>query len=308
MKKLYYFSRSKLQFVEVKNFKKKILVYFLLATLVLTATVYGTLNFISEVTNSGKSLSSLKQENEYLGIKLKETTSLYKNLDVELDSLKELNNTLRISANLPPVSNEEREVGVGGGYFDNELDFINNPAAEELKDALAYVDEISRKVEFEKEEYVQISAKLKENQKLFACMPAIKPCTGYIGNGFGMRMHPILKIRRMHEGIDIVTNIGTPVHSTGDGKVEFVGRKGGYGLCVEINHGFGYKTVYGHLSKTEVKEGQKVKRGFEIAKTGTSGLSTGPHLHYEVEHDGVKLNPEGFFFDNLNYFAVETQK
>jgi len=127
MKKLYYFSRSKLQFVEVKNFKKKIVAYFLLATLVLTATVYGTLNFISEVTNSGKSLSSLQQENKYLQNKLEETASLYKNLDVELDSLKDLNNTLRVAANLPPVSNEEREVGVGGGYFDNELDFINNP-------------------------------------------------------------------------------------------------------------------------------------------------------------------------------------
>jgi len=123
-----------------------------------------------------------------------------------------------------------------------------------------------------------------------------------------MRMHPILKIRRMHEGLDIVTNLGTPVHSTGDGRVEFVGRKGGYGLCVEINHGFGYRTIYGHLSKAEVKKGQKVKRGTEIAKSGTSGLSTGPHLHYEVEHNGVKQNPEGFFFDDLNYFAVETQK
>ncbi len=307
MKKLFYFSSSRLQYVEVKNFKKKIFLYFTAAILILSATVYGTLNFISEVTGSGKSLSTLRQENNYLQNKLQETVSLYKGLDSELDSMKTLNNTLRIAANLPPISKEEREVGVGGGYFDNDLDFMNNDIASTLTSALSYVDEVKRKVEFEKSEYQKISIKLKENQKLFACIPAIKPCTGEIGDEFGMRMHPILRIVRMHEGVDIIADIGTPVHSAGNGRVDFVGRKGGYGLCVEIDHGFGYKTIYGHLSKTEVKEGQKVKRGFEIAKTGTSGLSTGPHLHYEVEHNGVKLDPENFFFEDLNFFAVASK-
>jgi murein DD-endopeptidase MepM/ murein hydrolase activator NlpD len=215
-----------------------------------------------------------------------------------------VNNTLRIAANLPPVSDEEKMVGVGGGYFDNDIDFINGQVAEDLKQAMTYVDEVSRKVEFEKAQYREISNKIKENEQLFKSLPAIKPCSGIIGAGFGMRMHPILNIRRMHEGIDIVTNIGTPVHAAGDGRIEFAGRKGGYGLCVEVNHGFGYKTIYGHLSKIEVKRGQKVKRGFEIAKSGTSGLSTGPHLHYEVEHNGVKLNPVDFFFDDINFFAI----
>ncbi len=304
MKKLYYFSSSKLQFVEVKNFKKKVILYFCAAILILSATVYGTLNFISEITGSGKSLSSLKEENSFLQNKLVETSHLYKKLDSELDSLVNENNTLRIAANLSPVSEEEEQVGVGGGYFDNDVDFMKGNVAEELKEALSYVDEVSRKVAFEKAQFSEISTKIKQNEKLFECLPAIKPCTGVIGNEFGMRMHPILNIRRMHEGVDIVTNIGTPVHASGDGRVDFVGRKGGYGLCVEINHGFGYKTIYGHLSKTEVKEGQKVDRGFEIARSGTSGLSTGPHLHYEVEHNGVKLNPEDFFFDDINFFAV----
>ncbi len=308
MKKLYYFSSSKLQFLEVKNFKKKLVLYFFAAVLTLTATVYGTLKFISEVTGSGKSLSTLEEENNYLKNKITETASLYKKLDTELDSLVNENNTLRIAADLPPVSEEERQVGVGGGYFDNDLDFINSDLAADLKSALSYMDEVSRKVDFEKDQYVEISKKLKQNEKLFECLPAIKPCTGEIGNEFGMRMHPILKIRRMHEGVDIVTNIGTPVHASGDGKIDFAGRKGGYGLCVEIDHGFGYKTVYGHLSHIEVKQGQKVKRGIEIAKSGTSGLSTGPHLHYEVEHNGVKLNPEDFFFDDVNFFAVASKE
>lgn len=307
MKKLYYFSSSKLQFVEVKNFRKKLILYFFTAVIILTTTVYGTLNIISEVTGSGKSLSTLKSENKLLKNKLEETAGLYKKLDSELDSLINVNNTLRVAANLPPVSDEEKMVGVGGGYFDNDIDFMNNGIAEDLKEALTYVDEVHRKVEFEKAQYREISDKIKQNEKLFESLPAIKPCIGEIGAGFGMRMHPILNIRRMHEGIDIVTNIGTPVHASGDGRIEFAGRKGGYGLCVEINHGFGYKTIYGHLSKIEVKQGQKVKRGFEIAKSGTSGLSTGPHLHYEVEHNGVKLNPEDFFFDDINFFAVASR-
>ena len=304
MKKLYYFSSSKLQFVEVKNFRRKLILYFFAAVLILSTTVYGTLNIISEVTGSAKSLSTLKKENKFLQNKLEETANLYKNLDSELDSLMNVNNTLRVAANLPPVSDEEKMVGVGGGYFDNDIDFINGEVAEDLKQALTYVDEVNRKVEFEKAQYREISNKITENERLFKSLPAIKPCSGIIGAGFGMRMHPILNIRRMHEGIDIVTNIGTPVHAAGDGRIEFAGRKGGYGLCVEVNHGFGYKTIYGHLSKIEVKRGQKVKRGFEIAKSGTSGLSTGPHLHYEVEHNGVKLNPVDFFFDDINFFAI----
>ncbi len=307
MKKLYYFSSSKLQFVEVKNFKKKLIIYFCAAIFILTATVYGSLNFISEITGSGKSLSTLKEENKFLQNKLVETSNLYKKLDFELDSLINENNTLRIAANLPPVSKEEEQVGVGGGYFDNDIDFLKGNVAYDLKEALSYVDEVGRKVAFEKAQFEEISTKIKQNEKLFESLPAIKPCSGIIGNEFGMRMHPILNIRRMHEGVDIVTDIGTPVHASGDGKVDFVGRKGGYGLCVEINHGFGYKTIYGHLSKAEVKEGQKIDRGFEIAKSGTSGLSTGPHLHYEVEHNGIKLNPEDFFFDDINFFAVASK-
>jgi murein DD-endopeptidase MepM/ murein hydrolase activator NlpD len=117
-----------------------------------------------------------------------------------------------------------------------------------------------------------------------------------------MRLHPILKVRRMHEGIDIVTDTGTPVHASGNGTVAFVGRNKGYGLEVEIDHGFGYRTIYAHLSSSKVKLGQKVNRGDIIAKTGNTGLSSGPHLHYEVHHNGVKQDPLDYFFDDLSIF------
>jgi murein DD-endopeptidase MepM/ murein hydrolase activator NlpD len=118
-------------------------------------------------------------------------------------------------------------------------------------------------------------------------------------------MHPILKRYKRHEGLDINTDRGTPVFAPGKGKVTFVGRRGGYGLAVEIDHGFGYNTFYAHLSKSLVKKGQHVTRGDLIAKTGNSGLSSGPHLHYEVRHNGIKLNPVDFFFDDVNFFALK---
>ena len=117
-------------------------------------------------------------------------------------------------------------------------------------------------------------------------------------------MHPILKVRKMHAGIDFVSDIGTLVYATGKGKVVYVGRRGSYGLEVVIDHGFGYRTTFAHLYKSLVRRGQKVERGDVIAKTGNSGLSTGPHLHYEVSHKGIKLNPSRFIFDDLDFIEL----
>jgi murein DD-endopeptidase MepM/ murein hydrolase activator NlpD len=243
-------------------------------------------------------------ENSVLSEKLDGIVNSYSKINNELDSLVKVNNDLRVAANLPLISDEEKRVGVGGGYFDNNIDFSKNLNIR-LKTALMYVDDISRKIEFEKTNYAEISSKMIENKQLFESIPAVKPCEGTLSeHGFGMRVHPVLNILRMHEGIDIITEVGTSVYATGKGTIDFVGIKGGYGLCLEINHGFGYTTLYGHLSSVNAQIGQKVLRGTVIARTGNSGLSSGPHLHYEVTHDGVKLDPVGFFFDDLNIFAL----
>jgi murein DD-endopeptidase MepM/ murein hydrolase activator NlpD len=253
---------------------------------------------------SGNSYSSLKSENYLLKKQVENMVSKYKDLDNKISELEKSSATLRTAVDLPPISKDELQMGVGGGYFDNSIDFMGHDAESELNKAVSLVDEMSRKINFEKDQYLKISDQLKENEKLSRAIPAIRPCTGIISDGFGMRMHPILHIRRMHEGVDFVTDIGTPVHATGDGIISFTGLKNGYGLEVEIDHGFGFRTVYAHLSKILVKRGEKVQRGEVIAKTGTSGLSTGPHLHYEVEHDGVKVNPADYFFDDLGFFEL----
>jgi murein DD-endopeptidase MepM/ murein hydrolase activator NlpD len=137
-------------------------------------------------------------------------------------------------------------------------------------------------------------------------IPAIIPTEGqYSTESFGMRLHPILHVNKMHLGIDIINDVGTNVKVSGNGRIIFVGIKGGYGLTVEVDHGFGYHTIYAHLSSSLVKEGTSVKRGQVIAKSGSSGLSSGPHLHYEVLHNGQNLNPSDFFFDEYNYFEYK---
>jgi murein DD-endopeptidase MepM/ murein hydrolase activator NlpD len=211
-----------------------------------------------------------------------------------------------MAANLEPISDDEKLLGVGGGSFDNSIDFLIT--SDYLERSVKFIDNITTKFEFEKLQYEEIANKIKTNESLFESIPAIVPTKcDYIGSRFGIRTHPILKIRKMHTGIDFVVNTGAPVYAPGKGKVVFIGRNGGYGLEVRIDHGFGYRTRYAHLSKVLVKRGQKISRGDLIAKTGNSGLTTGPHLHYEISHNGRKLNPSKFFFDDLGFVEL-TQK
>lgn len=305
MKKLYIFSGSKLQFVEIKNFKFKFLMTFLIASGALTAIVFFLYQLL--VLNPINNFDTLRSENSLLRHKLQEFTQNYSLLNNDLDSLIKVNNELRIAANLPVMSEEEQLLGTGGGLFDQPFEFISNGDIDVNK-ALEFVEVVNKKVEFEKNQFIEIAGKLKSNEKLFQSIPALKPAEGPLtDHGFGMRRHPILNIVRMHEGLDIITDIGTKVIAPGKGKILSVGYNGGYGLSIEIDHGFGYRTVYAHLSSTNVKVGQIVTRGEIIARTGNSGLSSGPHLHYEIHHNGIKLDPQNFFFDDLNFFEFKNQ-
>lgn len=303
MKKFYYYSKKRLEFREIKNYKLKFFLItlgiFAFSSIVISISIMAYNQFF----NTDKNLAELKRENSFLKNKVNEFAEKFSALNSELENLTTSNNDLRLAVNLPTLSDEERKVGIGGGDFKNILDFISTKNKEELVNAISFIDEIDRKFSFEKNNYSEISSALAENRKLFKALPAIKPCVGTLAvHGFGMRYHPILNVRRMHEGVDIICDIGSQIYATGDGVASFVGVKGGLGLTVEIDHGFGYKTIYGHLSRTMVQEGKFVSRGSVIAKSGNSGLSSGPHLHYEVLHNGLNKNPLEFFFDDLYLF------
>ena len=306
MKKFYYFSEKSLKFLEIKHFKAKLVTYFVGSVIISTSIILGIVYLVSSLSSNEEKILSLKNENRVLKEKLTTISSNYTNLENELKNLTNLSNDLRLAANLEPISSQERLLGIGGS---KSIDNLFSGVKPDVEKALQIVDNVTRKFEFEKSEFNEISSKLKKNQELYACLPAILPAEGeYSSESFGMRLHPILKIWKMHNGIDIIANVGTPVKATGKGKVVFVGNKPGYGLAIEIDHGFGYRTVYGHLSRSKVKEGQLVKRGDIIGKTGNTGLSTGPHLHYEVLHNGENINPAEFFFDEYSFFESTSSK
>jgi len=143
----------------------------------------------------------------------------------------------------------------------------------------------------------QIEEVFTKQKFLLAATPSIWPTRGWVNSGFGLRISPFTGRWEMHEGIDIANNIGTPVVSPADGVVKFVGWYGGYGVSLIIVHGYGYSTLYGHLSQARVRPGQRVKRHQVIAHMGNTGRSTGPHLHYEVRVNDKPVNPRRYMLD-----------
>lgn len=167
------------------------------------------------------------------------------------------------------------------------------------------LNKLKKKAYIQSKSYEDILALSKQKNALLAGMPAIQPMSNpnltKLVSGFGYRMHPIYKVRLFHTGVDFSAARGTAVYATGDGVIITTARNlGGYGNEIEVDHGFGYVTKYAHLESFQVKVGQKVKRGELIGYSGSSGAATAPHLHYEVIHDGVKVNPVHYFFKDLN--------
>lgn len=302
MKKFFYYSNKTLKFVEIKNFKAKTITFVIVSSIILSSLIFGSYYLLFTLFNS-KDKAQLEQENILLKEQIKNLSAKYASIKDELEYLSEMSSNLRKFTNLTPLTSENIP-GTGGNIFGDEISMLLSKD-KDISNSLKTIETLTSKFEFEKKEYERIAEKLKENSAFYESLPAIIPTTGgYSIEGFGMRMHPILKVMKMHEGLDILTNLGSPVFAPGNGKVTFVGHRGGYGLTVEVDHGFGYKTVYAHLSKSLVKEGNYVKRGDRIALTGNSGLSTGPHLHYEVHYNGVPQDPINYFFEDFNYFEA----
>ncbi len=302
MKKFYYFSKSNLKFEEIRGFYKKFIFLVLFFAVLVSFFVFGTFMVFNEFINPDSEVKSLKRNNALLKNKFEDLFDKYKQLDENVGKLSQKSLDLRLKANL---EKNEEEYGIGGSLFEPLENLNSSEINSFVNDLTKYVDRVSLKIKLEKNNYKEIENKFIENDKLYDVIPAIRPSEGKIDESFGMRKHPILKIYRMHYGIDIITDVGTKVYSPGAGVVTFIGWRGGYGLTLEIEHGFGYRTLYGHLEKTIAKVGQQLKRGDIIALSGNSGrLSSGPHVHYEVTHNGVPIDPMNFIFDDVKLFEI----
>lgn len=204
-----------------------------------------------------------------------------------------------------PIDKAVREAGIGGS--DRYEDIRNKDLSHEemIIGIHEKVDKLRRRLYIESKSMDEVVKLAEKKEKLLAAIPAIQPVSNKqlhaLASGFGMRTHPIYKVRKMHTGIDFAASIGTPIYATADGKVITVEVKfSGYGKVVEIDHGFGYKTRYAHMHGFAVKQGQFVKRGDLIGYVGDTGLSTAPHLHYEVFINGEYVNPVHYFYNDLS--------
>jgi murein DD-endopeptidase MepM/ murein hydrolase activator NlpD len=251
----------------------------------------------------------LTTENKLLKGEIKTLSVRLSDMSSTMDKLSERDSQLRLAVNLPHVDEDTRAIGTGGTRQVTNIGLVSKDASDLMSFADNLLDKLDREIIFEQQSYQDIYRKSKYNKELFAHIPAIKPMPGHFSyHDFGMRLHPILGIVRMHEGVDISNDVGTQVCTTGDGVVESAGNTGGaYGVAVEVNHGFGYKTWYAHLLRPAVRVGQKVHRGDVIAYSGNTGLSTAPHLHYEVRLNGAKKNPVSYFIDDVDYKQIREQ-
>ena len=196
-----------------------------------------------------------------------------------------------------PVS--VRKAGFGG--INRYKDMANLPSSDLIIETSKKLDVVTRQLYVQSKSFDEIIGLVNKNNEMLSHLPAIMPINNKdltrTASGWGWRIHPIYKIKKFHEGMDFSAPIGTEVYATGDGTVSTVETSySGYGKHVKIDHGFGYVTIYAHMSKFNVKVGQKVKRGDIIGFVGTTGISTGPHLHYEVVKKGQKVNPQLYYF------------
>lgn len=202
----------------------------------------------------------------------------------------------------PPIPDDIRNAGFGGVNRYKSLEGFDNSTM--ITELTKKMDQLSNKIVVQSKSLDEIIEMAAKKEDMLASIPAIQPVKKEemtrIASGFGMRMHPILKIRKMHEGLDFTAKKGTPIYATGNGTVTRAERSSTFGNVVYIEHGYGYKTVYAHMSKIATHKGAKVKRGNLIGYVGSTGRSVAPHLHYEVHKDGHPVNPIYYFYGNLS--------
>lgn len=201
-----------------------------------------------------------------------------------------------------PIPKTVRDAAFGG--TDRYAQFQGYQNSQLISSTMQRLDQLTRQLYVQSKSYDEVFDMAKNKADMLASIPAIIPVANGVErlvSGFGFRIHPIYKTRRMHTGVDFLAPTGTPIYATGNGKVVEAERSNhGYGRMVVIDHGYGYQTLYAHLSQIRVREGQEIKRGEIIGLVGNTGTSTAPHLHYEVIRNGRKVNPVDYFFNDLS--------
>ena len=246
----------------------------------------------------------LRSQNDQLKDRYQQLSVQVKNIQQQMSELEKRDNDVyRSIFEAKPIPDSARAVAI---ERQQEIAKVEGLQGSELINSIyASIGNLTSRIVAQKRSYQEITHLLNNKEKLLAATPAIQPVANKdlsrVASGFGYRIDPVYKTVKFHAGLDFSAPQGTPIYATADGSVETAGLSdGGYGNHVVINHGYGYKTLYGHMVRIKARRGQRVKRGEVIGYVGSTGKSTGPHCHYEIHKNGQKLDPVYFFYNDLS--------
>mgnify|MGYP001825348609 FL=1 len=301
----YYYDPDTLSYRKIET--KKSRRYRNIALFFIGSFLYGLLSLIlllnTNLINTPQELSLTRELNNYelqfelLDKKMEQIEHVLANIE-DRD-----NNIYRLYFEANPIPEEQRRAGFGGINRYKSLEGFNN--SEMVIATTERLDIIKKQMAIQSKSLDEITKLAAEKEKLLAAIPAIQPINNEeltrMASGFGWRSDPFTKARKMHYGMDFTSPRGTPIYASGDGKIiRADNNSSGFGKHIRIDHGYGYLSLYAHLSKYNVKKGQKVKRGDLIGFVGSTGRSEAPHLHYEVWKDKDKINPINFYYGSLS--------
>ncbi|UCD20379.1 MAG: peptidoglycan DD-metalloendopeptidase family protein [candidate division WOR-3 bacterium] len=242
-------------------------------------------------------LSTLENENRVVRREITRIERELFSLQGMIDSLETYDKKLRSYAPLRPIDEEMRKMGIGGYTPEFGEGDVTPAVQEELTSLTESLDNLLGRARIQKSSYEELAKHLHEKTHLRDHTPSIMPVQGWMIRGYGYHIDPFTGQVKMHEGLDIAAPTGTPIVAPASGTVRYAGEKKNYGLCIEIDHGYGFVTMYAHCQRIRVNSGMRIRRGDVVAYVGNTGRSTGPHLHYEIRLSRVAVNP-------LNYILT----
>jgi len=271
----------------------------IIAASVLALVAFTTSIFAFKYWNSDSALAQQKEANEQLQIQVAQLGGSVEELHNKLVLLEESEQQVRSVFGFPELDPAERALGVGGNVASDDIlmGATEHATFDAIYEIETDLDRLLRRAEFERENFTAIYNALVDRKDQLDHTPSISPVEGHLVRGYGIRPDPFTGVERLHGGVDLSANAGTPVRAPANGRVASTGYQAQLGKMIKLDHDYDVETRFGHLSKIIVKRGQTVKRGEVIGYAGNTGYSTGPHLHYEVIVDGRRVDPIKYIYD-----------
>ncbi|MFY0630314.1 MAG: M23 family metallopeptidase [Flavobacteriaceae bacterium] len=297
----YYYDSDTLSYRKIEASRGSLSKWIVLITMSIALVMFLGFIVLSQFLKTPNELAK-ERELEYAKFNLELTNKRVDEMSQVLTQMQDRdNNIYRAYFEANPIPEEQRKAGFGGVNRYQYLEGYDN--TEIVTEVTKKIDVLSTQMKVQSKSLDEIVALAKEKETMLASIPAIMPIKkedlSYVASGYKWRMHPILKIRKFHKGMDFKAPTGTPIYASGNGRVSLAQRSATFGKVVYIDHGYGYRTVYAHMSKIATRKGRKVKRGDIIGYVGNTGRSVGSHLHYEVHKNGRALNPINFYYGDL---------